>query len=46
MSIFTVVVKVAVQNNVNLIFYGEDGEVEYGGSIENKNKAIFDVKYI
>ena len=46
MSIFTVVVKIAIQNKVNLIFYGEDGEIEYGGSTENKNKAIFDVRYI
>ena len=44
-SIFSTVLKVANQHNINLIFYGEDGEVEYGGSTENKNKAIFDVKY-
>ena len=44
-SIFSTVLKVAVQHNINLIFYGEDGEVEYGGSTENKNKAIFDIKY-
>ncbi len=45
-SIFTVVVKVAVQNNINLIFYGEDGEVEYGGSTKNKNEPFFDINYI
>ena len=44
-SIFSTVLNVAIQHNINLIFYGEDGEVEYGGSTENKNKAIFDVKY-
>ena len=44
-SIFSTVLKVAVQHNINLIFYGEDGEVEYGGSTESKNKALFDVKY-
>ena len=44
-SIFSTVLNVAVQHNINLIFYGEDGEIEYGGSTENKNKAIFDVKY-
>ena len=26
-------------HNINLIFYGEDGEIEYGGSTENKHKA-------
>ena len=44
-SIFSTVLNVAIQHNINLIFYGEDGEVEYGGSTKNKNKAIFDVKY-
>ena len=44
-SVFSTVLNVAIQHNINLIFYGEDGEVEYGGSTENKNKAIFDVKY-
>jgi len=29
---------VAVQNNVQLIMYGENGEVEYGGSMENAFK--------
>jgi len=45
-SIFSVVVKVAIQNKINLIFYGEDGEIEYGGSTKNKNNAIFDAKYM
>ena len=45
-SMFSTVLKVAVKHNINLIFYGEDGEIEYGGSTENKNKAIFDVKYM
>ena len=36
----------ALSHNVNLIFYGEDGEIEYGGSTKNKNKAVFDIKYI
>ncbi|MDB9807967.1 N-acetyl sugar amidotransferase [Candidatus Pelagibacter sp.] len=45
-SIFSTVLKVAVQHNINLIFYGEDGEVEYGGSTENKERAIFDVNYM
>jgi hypothetical protein len=45
-SIFSVVIKVAIQNNINLIFYSEDGEIEYGGSTQNKNKALFDVFYM
>ena len=44
-SIFSVVIRVALQFNISLIFYGEDGEVEYGGSKENKNKALFDIEY-
>tara|TARA_B100000900_G_scaffold97411_1_gene80475 strand:- start:29015 stop:30124 length:1110 start_codon:yes stop_codon:yes gene_type:complete len=45
MSIITVVVKLALTFKIKLIFYGEDGEVEYGGSSENKNKPFFDLKY-
>ena len=45
-SIFSVVIKIALQNKIELIFYGEDGEVEYGGSTKNKNNAFFDIKYM
>lgn len=45
-SIFSSVIRLALTHNVNLIFYGEDGEIEYGGSTKNKNKAVFDIKYI
>ena len=45
-SIFSVVIKVALQNKINLVVYAEDGEIEYGGSTKNKNKAIFDLKYM
>jgi N-acetyl sugar amidotransferase len=45
-SIFSVVIRIAIQNNINLIFYGEDGEIEYGGSTQNKNKALFDINYM
>ena len=45
-SIFSVVTNVALKYDIPLIFYGEDGEVEYGGSTENKNKAIFDLEYM
>ncbi len=45
-SIFSVVIRVAIQQKINLIFYAEDGEIEYGGSTKNKNKAIFDAQYM
>ena len=38
--------KIAIHNNISLIFYGEDGEIEYGGSTQNKNKPFFDIDYI
>ena len=28
------------------VIYGEDGEIEYGGSSETKNKAVFDLEYM
>ena len=45
-SVFTSVIKLAIQNNIELIFYGEDGEVEYGGSTKNKDKPFFDISYM
>ena len=45
-SIFSVVTNIALKYDIPLIFYGEDGEIEYGGSSENKNRAIFDVEYM
>ena len=33
--------KLAIAYNIKLIFYGEDGEVEYGGSKEQKIKQYF-----
>lgn len=34
---------VAVQNNIQLIMYGENGEVEYGGSMENAFKPTREI---
>jgi len=34
---------VAIQNNVQLIMYGENGEVEYGGSMKNAFKPTRDI---
>jgi N-acetyl sugar amidotransferase len=44
-SIVTAIIKVAIAYNINLIFYGEDGEVEYGGSTETSKNPIYDVDY-
>ena len=38
--------KIGISNNIELIFYGEDGEVEYGGSSKNKNNPFFDLKFM
>lgn len=35
---------VALQNNVQLIMYGENGEVEYGGDMKNANSPIRVIK--
>ena len=40
------VVRMAVKLNIPLLFYGEDGEVEYGGSTESKNRAMYDIEYM
>ena len=44
-SIFTTVIRTAISNDINLIFYGEDGEIEYGGSSENKDNPFFNLKF-
>jgi len=45
-SIQAAVVRMAVNLNIPLLFYGEDGEVEYGGSTESKNRAIYSIEYM
>lgn len=45
-AIHTAVIRTAFNFNVPLLFYGEDGEVEYGGSMENKNRATYDIEYM
>ena len=32
--------------NIGLIIYGEDGELEYGGTTKNKNKTSYSLEYI
>ncbi len=45
-SIQAAIVRMAVNNGIGLIFYGEDGEVEYGGSTETDRNPIYDVSYM
>ena len=45
MGIHTAVLRVALQMNIPLLFYSEDGEVEYGGDAKFKDKGIYDVDY-
>ncbi len=39
-------VLIASKMGLGLIFYGEDGEVEYGGTTETEKNPIYDVKYM
>lgn len=45
-AIMTAVVQVSVNFDINLIFYGEDGEVEYGGSTETAHAPRYDFDYM
>ena len=45
-AIQTIPPLIALKFGINLIFYGEDGEVEYGGSTETANKPIYNFKYM
>jgi len=45
-AIMTAVIRTAANFKIPLIFYGEDGEVEYGGSTESKNKPLYDIQYM
>ncbi len=44
-SIHTAVIRVAHQMGIPLIFYSEDGEVEYGGDTKYKNKNTYSIDY-
>lgn len=39
-------VRLAARLGIGLIFYGEDGEVEYGGTTETDRNPIYDVAYM
>lgn len=45
-SIMSAVIRTAVNMNISLIFYGESGEVEYGGSTETKYTPFYDIDYM
>ena len=45
-AIHSGVVRMANQLGLGLIFYGEDGEIEYGGSTETDENPVFDVQYM
>ncbi|MCW6037900.1 N-acetyl sugar amidotransferase [Spirulina subsalsa FACHB-351] len=45
-AIQAAVVRLAIHLNIPLLFYGEDGEVEYGGSTESKNRPMYDIHYM
>jgi N-acetyl sugar amidotransferase len=44
-AIPTATLKIALSHGISLIFYGEDGEVEYGGTTETISNPIFDIEY-
>jgi len=45
-AIMTAVIKAAVNFRIPLIFYGEDGSMEYGGTTENKDRGLFYIEYM
>jgi N-acetyl sugar amidotransferase len=45
-AIMSAVIRTAANFKIPLLFYGEDGEVEYGGSDETKNIALYDIAYM
>ena len=44
-SIHTAIIRISLQLKIPLIFYSEDGEVEYGGDTKYKNKSTYGVDY-
>lgn len=45
-AIHTAVINIAAKFNIGLIFYGEDGEMEYGGSSETADSPVLSLEYI
>jgi N-acetyl sugar amidotransferase len=44
-GIHTSVLRIALQMKIPLIFYSEDGEVEYGGDMKHKDSGIYGMDY-
>ena len=44
-AITTAPIRIAIAHEIELIFYGEDGEVEYGGSTETQRDPIYNTNY-
>ena len=45
-AVYAAILKTAVQYDIDLIIYGEDGEVEYGGSSETAFKPFYNANYL
>ena len=45
-SILTAVLRIAKTFGISLVFYSEDGEIEYGGSTKRKNIAAYGIDYM
>lgn len=45
-AIHTAPVRIAAHLGIDLIFYGEDGEVEYGGSTDTNKNPVFDTEFM
>jgi len=45
-AIFTSIMRIARGFAIHLIMYGEDGEIEYGGSTESKYKPTFTADFV
>lgn len=41
----TAIIRIALSMGISMIVYGEDGEVEYGGSDKTKNTGFFPINY-
>lgn len=44
-AVQTAVARVACAYKIPIIIYGEDGEVEYGGTTKTKNQMCYDIQY-
>jgi len=44
-AIHTAVFRIAAQFGIDLIFYGEDGEVEYGGRSDTEEMPVYGIEY-